>query len=128
MSAIETQIGVGDCPERPEGFGHVWAGAIASGDARNPCRFCGYPGRGDTRKGESGFFQEATSARTLTVATPSQSGTGDPLKAYPKGMTPEMAERAAAIVADKKRRDAEAVADGSARPGQLAGAVKGKRS
>jgi hypothetical protein len=124
VSAIEADRGVGVCPDRPEGFGHVWAGVKASGDGRNPCRFCGYPGRGSALKGESGFFQEATAARTLVgVVVPMESGTG---KAEKVKHTPEQEALVAEIIADKKRRDAEAVASGSARPGQVAGAPKGK--
>jgi hypothetical protein len=54
MSAIESQRGVGQCPERPRGLGHVWAGTKAEngGDESNPCRFCRYSGRR--------FFREAT--------------------------------------------------------------------
>jgi hypothetical protein len=125
MSAIETERGVGDCPKRPEGFGHIWAGVKASGDSRNPCRFCGYPGRGDARKGEPGFFQEATAARHTMFAmvkAPMVSGTGK----VREDLTPAQLAKAAEIVADKKRRDAEAVANGTARPGQIAGAPKGK--
>jgi predicted transcriptional regulator len=60
--------GVGDCPERGEGLGHVWAGVKASGDSRNPCRFCGTPGRQarDAQGrpvGEPGFFEKATQGR-----------------------------------------------------------------
>jgi hypothetical protein len=116
MSAIEAERGVGDCPERPEGFGHVWAGVKASGDERNPCRFCGYPGRGSALKGEHGFFQEAT-ARV-----------GNRLVEYVMPDEATREARAAVIVADKKRRDAEAVASGTARPGQVAGAPKGGKS
>jgi hypothetical protein len=124
VSAIEVERGVGQCPDRPTGFGHIWAGVIASGDDRNPCRFCGYPGRGDVRKGESGFFHEWGAARCdslVGVHLPHDPGTGKP-----RDLTPEQMMRAEAIVADKKRRDAEAVANGTARPGQIAGA-KGKR-
>jgi Arc/MetJ-type ribon-helix-helix transcriptional regulator len=60
--------GVGDCPKRAEGLGHVWAGVKASGDSRNPCRFCGTPGRQarDAQGrpvGEPGFFERATRER-----------------------------------------------------------------
>lgn len=103
MSAIETEVGVGQCPERPEGFGHVWAGALASGDESNPCRFCGTSGRA--------FFKAWCAGRMAGfegVRLPGQSGTGDPHKAWPKGQPPEMAARAAAIREDKTRRDREA--------------------
>jgi hypothetical protein len=36
---------------------------------------------------------------------PMQNGTGDPAKAWPKGMPPEMAAKAKAIREDKARRD-----------------------
>jgi hypothetical protein len=50
------------------GLGHVWAGVKASGDERNPCRFCGTPGRQarDAQGrpvGEPGFFERATQGR-----------------------------------------------------------------
>jgi hypothetical protein len=41
------------------------------------------------------------------LRVPMQSGTGDPKKAWPGGMPPEMAARAAEIVEDKRRRDRE---------------------
>lgn len=53
-------VGVGQCPERAEGLGHVWAGANASGDAANPCVFCKTSGRK--------FFAEATKARAKLFA------------------------------------------------------------
>jgi hypothetical protein len=71
MSAVEQEVGVGQCPERPKGLGHVWAGANASGDASNPCRFCGTSGRE--------FFQRACAARMngfVGVVLPMESGTG----------------------------------------------------
>lgn len=76
MSAIDREVGVGQCPERSQGLGHVWAGALASGDRNNPCRFCGFAGRQ--------FFAEATAARAerfSRLKAPMQSGTGDPKKA-----------------------------------------------
>lgn len=123
MSAIETEVGVGQCPDRPAGMGHVWAGTKPEngGDGTNPCVFCGTSGRV--------FFKKWCRARAASfdgVRVPMESGTGNPAKAWPKGMPPEMAERVAAIVEDKKRRDAEAVANGTARPGQMAGAPKGR--
>jgi predicted nucleic acid-binding Zn-ribbon protein len=100
--------GVGQCPERPEGFGHVWAGAIASGDSSNPCRFCEESGRA--------YFAAATRARAAGFDN------------YERPSEEEREATAARIVADKKRRDAEAVANGTARPGQIAGAPKRGRS
>jgi hypothetical protein len=47
--------GVGDCPKRPEGLGHVWAGAMATGDRENPCHYCGASGRD--------YFAQATGER-----------------------------------------------------------------
>lgn len=88
MSAPEQDRGVGDCPERPEGFGHLWAGPQASGDSRNPCRFCGMSGRE--------FFAAATAERSDGVGV---------LNAR-RELTVEQLARAAAIVEDKKRRDA----------------------
>jgi hypothetical protein len=62
-SAAQAQVrGVGDCPKRPEGFGHVWG----EGDER-PCRFCRAPGRQKrvegTPVGEPGHFERATASR-----------------------------------------------------------------
>lgn len=110
MTAIETERGVGQCPDRPIGFGHVWAGAHASGDASNPCRFCGTSGRV--------FFQQATAAQADRVGQMN----------YRRELTPAQKQRAAEVVADKRRRDAEMVAEGTARPGQVAGAPKAARS
>lgn len=64
----ELEPGVGVCPKRAPGLGHVWAGVHASGDSRNPCRFCGTPGRQarDAQGrpvGEPGFFERATMER-----------------------------------------------------------------
>jgi hypothetical protein len=109
MSAIEREVGVGQCPDRPQGLGHVWAGAVASGNARNPCRFCGYPGRGDARKGEHGFFQEATSGRLARFAglkAPMESGTGSAAKAWPRAV-PEHRARVAKVLEDVARADRE---------------------
>jgi hypothetical protein len=49
--------GVGDCPERGDGLGHVWAGVKPEngGGPENPCRFCGTSGRA--------FFRAATQDR-----------------------------------------------------------------
>jgi hypothetical protein len=101
MSAIEVERGVGQCPERPRGLGHVWAGALASGDRNNPCRFCGYAGRQ--------FFAEATGARLAAfsaIKMPMQSGTGDASKAWPKEM-PEQRARVAKVRDDIARADRE---------------------
>lgn len=60
------EVGVGDCPDRAEGLGHVWAGTdpAKGGDSRNSCRFCKRPGRDNFFEGETGgFFAEATAAR-----------------------------------------------------------------
>jgi predicted transcriptional regulator len=67
--AAELEQGVGVCPKRAPGLGHVWAGVHASGDSRNPCRFCGTPGRQarDAQGrpvGEPGFFERATDGRS----------------------------------------------------------------
>lgn len=64
---MSAEIGVGQCPKRGEGLGHVWAGTNPAngGGPRNPCRFCGRPGRDNVFAGESGgFFAEATAARS----------------------------------------------------------------
>jgi hypothetical protein len=65
--------GVGVCPGRAPGLGHVWAGAMASGDRSNPCRYCGTSGRA--------FFAEATGGRAASfqrVKPTMESGTGKP--------------------------------------------------
>lgn len=59
---MSVEVGVGVCPERGEGLGHVWASWRV--DPRKSCVFCARPGRENVFKGESGgFFAEATAAR-----------------------------------------------------------------
>lgn len=54
--------GVGDCPKRDDGLGHVWSKWFD--DPRKSCTFCGRPGRDNVTLGETGgFFAEATHAR-----------------------------------------------------------------
>lgn len=118
MSAIENEVGVGQCPERPDGFGHIWAGTKPEngGNSFNPCRFCDYSGRR--------FFREAITERMERhgrLAVPMQSGTGSVSVAWPKGQPEAMAAKAAEIVADKKERDRIARESGVGRPGQLRG-------
>jgi hypothetical protein len=125
VGVVSEPLGVGDCPKRPEGFGHIWKSWKV--DPRKSCEFCGRPGRDNLLLGESGgFFAEATDARYEVfagLAAPMQSGTGKP-----RELTAEQQARVDVIIADKKRRDAEAVANGTARPGQIAGAPKGSKS
>jgi hypothetical protein len=123
---VNAEIGVGDCPERPEGFGHIWKSW--RDDSRKSCRFCGRPGRDnspiDGPKETGGYFAMATAGRTEIFSglkAPMSSGDGKV-----KDLSEAQQAKVAEIVADKKRRDAEAVANGTARPGQIAGA-KGKR-
>jgi predicted transcriptional regulator len=100
--------GVGDCPKREGELGHIWANPRV--DPRRRCVHCGTPGRGDDQKNEGGHLKDATLSRTeffSTLKVPMQSGTGDPKKAWPEGMPPAMAARAAEIRADKSRRDRE---------------------
>jgi hypothetical protein len=114
--ATARNVGVGACPKRLPGLGHIWAGVKASGDESNPCVFCGASGRE--------FFARALDERSelfARLAAPMQSGTGDPGKAYPKGMPSAAAAKAAEIVADKKGRDRVARETGVGRPGQLRG-------
>jgi predicted transcriptional regulator len=70
QSSVEDDRGVGDCPERPDGFGHVWSSAKV--DSSRPCRFCGALGRGRRNERgevvEPGFFEGATSERALLYA------------------------------------------------------------
>lgn len=105
-----SEVGVGVCPKNAGG--HVWAGVLASGDARNPCRFCGRPGRDNHFEGETGgFFAEATGQRMAAhvgLKVPMQSGTGDVKKAWPNGMPAGLKVAASLVVADKQRRDREA--------------------
>jgi hypothetical protein len=116
---VVTELGVGVCPNRPEGFGHSWRSA--RDDSRRSCQFCGRPGRDNTPIGgvhdSGGFFAEATASRSETVGGLNTR----------RELTDAQKARAAEIVADKKRRDAEAVEAGTARPGQIAGA-RGARS
>lgn len=69
---VSVEAGVGQCPKRDEGLGHVWAGVAKSGDERNPCKFgCGTSGRE--------YFKAATRARAALFSglkAPMQSGTG----------------------------------------------------
>jgi hypothetical protein len=113
---VDEVSGVGTCPENPGG--HEWVSWRV--DSRKPCRFCGRPGRDNTPLGgvhtSGGYFAEATAARSSLIGS---------LNAR-RELTDAQKERAAAIVEDKKRRDARAVDDGSARPGQVAGA-RGRR-
>jgi hypothetical protein len=114
---VSEEVGVGDCPKRADGLGHVWASWKV--DPRKSCVHCGRPGRDNLRNGESGgYFAAATAQRRELIGSAS----------YHPGreLTVEQKAKAAAIVEDKRRRDSEAVADGSARPGQVAG-VKGQR-
>lgn len=112
--------GVGDCPNRPDGYGHSWRSW--RDDSRRSCSFCGRPGRDDTPLGgvhtTGGYFAMATAGRSEMVGG---------LNAR-RELTDAQKVRAAEIVEDKRRRDAEAVEAGTARPGQLAGARKGARS
>lgn len=121
-----TVLGVGNCPERPEGFGHVWASWRVN--SRKSCVHCGRPGRDNSPIGgpadTGGFFAEATAARYGVVAP--LHGPMDPGSGKVRDLTAAQQLRVAEIIADKRRRDAEAVAAGSARPGQIAGAPKGK--
>lgn len=71
--------GVGVCPERASGLGHVWAGALASGDRSNPCRYCGTSGRA--------FFAQATAERAASfqrLKPTMESGTGKPERVRPE--------------------------------------------
>jgi hypothetical protein len=64
--------GIGRCPERADGLGHVWAPWYE--DPRKSCTFCGAPGRDNLKLGETGgFYGQATMARTNlfdTLTTP----------------------------------------------------------
>lgn len=75
-------VGVGDCPERGEGLGHVWKSWMV--DPRRSCQFCGRPGRDNVLKGESGgYFAEATEAHAAQfdgLKPTMESGTGKPEK------------------------------------------------
>ena len=56
----EPEQGVGDCPRREGGLGHVWS---RSDLERRPCVFCGVPGRGP-----GGFLDRATADRAELFA------------------------------------------------------------
>lgn len=68
QSSVNTsaEVGVGDCPERGEGLGHVWSSSRE--DSTRPCRFCGTLGRGRRNASgeivEPGYFDLATQARS----------------------------------------------------------------
>jgi hypothetical protein len=108
-----TDLGVGDCPQRPEGFGHIWKSWRV--DSRKSCEFCGRPGRDNSPLGgpldSGGFFAEATGSRSMLIGV---------LNAR-RELTDEQRARAAAIVAEKKERDRVARESGVGRPGQLRG-------
>jgi hypothetical protein len=60
---MTVDVGVGDCPKREDGLGHVWESWMV--DPRKSCVHCGRPGRDNEKLGESGgYFAEATLART----------------------------------------------------------------
>lgn len=93
-------VGVGDCPGRGEGLGHVWSSSKV--DSRKPCSFCGRPGR-DGKDEKGGFLAEATSGRAeffSGLRVPMVSGSGDSKKAWPNGMPKDMVERAAKVRED----------------------------
>jgi hypothetical protein len=126
VGQADEAAGVGDCPKRGPLLGHIWKSRQEDPD--KACKFCGLKGRQEAVKGEtnesylSRFTAERTEVFSRLDTRPAMTfGTGKP-----RELTPEQQARAAAIVEDKKRRDAEAVASGSARPGQVAG-VKGQR-
>jgi hypothetical protein len=120
--------GVGNCPERPGELGHIWRSPRE--DPERPCVHCGLRGRLNRPLGQPvvehpNYLDIATSERTEVfsrLSTPMTSGTGKP-----RDLSPEQQARADAIVEDKRRRDAEAVANGTARPGQVAGAKGSKK-
>lgn len=63
-------VGVGDCPERAEGLGHVWTSSKEN--STRPCRYCGTLGRARRNAAgeivEPGFSDRATEERTLLFA------------------------------------------------------------
>ena len=98
--------GVGVCPKRADGLGHVWS-PVRTNPLR-PCVHCGLPGRGDDQKSEHGYIASAGSERAemfQEMAIPMVSGSGNPEKAWPRGMPPSLALRAAEIRAAKSARD-----------------------
>jgi hypothetical protein len=83
----DAEQGVGACPSRLPGLGHIWAGPKASGDQRNPCKFCGAPGRqkrdaAGKPMGEEGYFERATRERVELFSTLMQPKS---VKAWGKG-------------------------------------------
>jgi hypothetical protein len=119
--------GVGNCPDRPGELGHVWKSPQE--DPERACTYCGLRGRLSRPIGvevveHPNYLSQATAERAevfSNVEAPMQSGTGKP-----RDLTPQQQARVEAILADKRRRDAEAVKNGTARPGQIAGA-RGKK-
>jgi hypothetical protein len=110
--------GVGQCPDRAEGFGHIWKSWKI--DPRRSCEFCGHPGRDNIDLGETGgYFAKATAARHEIFAglkAPMDAGSGKV-----RDLSDAQKAKAAEIVEDKKRRDALARESGVGRPGQLRG-------
>lgn len=67
----DLEVGVGDCPQRARGLGHVWTSWRV--DEQRPCRFCGTPGRATRdasgrQVGEDGHFEASTKKRAETFA------------------------------------------------------------
>jgi hypothetical protein len=108
MSAIDMRRGVGQCPDRPESFGHVWKSWRV--DPFRSCEFCGMRGREPDVKGveNMGYFAQATKAhadRSSDVKASMESGTGKPEKSQPKD-DPDYKARLAKVKADVARDDA----------------------
>jgi hypothetical protein len=101
--------GVGVCPAREDGLGHVWRSPRE--DVMRPCVFgCGVNGREPEVQGRDsqGHLAEAGASRAEAfgaMRVPMENGTGKEEKAWPKGRSPERAERIARVQADIARAD-----------------------
>lgn len=127
VGQADAAAGVGDCPKRGPLLGHIWKSRQEDPD--KACKFCGLKGRAEQVKGETNesYLSRFTAERTEVFSRLDTRGAMTFGTGKPRQLTAEQQARADAIVEDKRRRDAEAVASGNARPGQVAGVPKGQR-
>lgn len=82
-------VGIGSCPKRAEGLGHVWLSPYV--DEYRSCEFCGTHGREPAKNFDltgakpnqgGGYFAQATMARVNFFDTlrPPASANGTPVK------------------------------------------------
>lgn len=67
LPALTEERGVGDCPKRADGLGHVWASRHV--DELRHCKFCKMPGRSNKLLGTpKGYLDEQCEARSELFA------------------------------------------------------------